>query len=145
MHRSENLNWPQLGKWLMTICYHQEGLSLSSWLRWWYNGYHRTLVIVILVAVRAVLWQCPVFPAAFFRLQETRKSQFLHRNQKSYAGQPGLHRFRALGSLEFFIDYSLGGVHLPVIYTSCPGMTSHYMLQWRAYLQARLGSLDKIQ
>ena len=41
-----------------------------------------------------------------FCSQATRKSYFLL--EKAHAGHPGYFRFRALGSLQFFLEYSLG-------------------------------------
>ena len=41
-----------------------------------------------------------------FFSQATRKSQFFF-SEKAYAGHPGFHRFRALGPLQLFLEYSL--------------------------------------
>ena len=94
MHRSENLNWPsewdKLLEGLKSISEAGELNRLQYAAAAWkmvndiilplgriffvklaqvvVQWIHKTLVIVILVAVRAVLWQCPVSPVAFFRL-----------------------------------------------------------------------------
>ena len=68
-------------------------------------------------------------PAPGFCSQATRKSLFFHTNH-NYDGHPRIYSFRALGSLQFSLEYSLRQSHYKSIFYFCMTITKWCANHW---------------